>query len=409
MRRIHSADIIKSVMIIVVIIIHRIFYDWSGYQGPVEESDGVLLMIFGFFGAMGSIFAYITGLVTSFAVYNRLKQKRNSPKQIILASVATLFLLLVINYVIIFFFAGGIYINDQFHYGVITNGLRTGEWVVPGLEIISLYAGVLMIIGISGFITTLVAVLLNKGRGIEKVNRNKKTFIALGLLVLIVSPILSPILEPMGFEVFNNSNYILAGVLTNLAALDFPVLPILGFALIAAALGTCLASGTEYKRIIKNWRRKAWILVVIGLVLGVLFLIQGTLVFDFARYVHLGIYILVTIALLKRFEFKSNEHTNKYPNLNRFGKVTLTIFILETPLAAVLHLIPNIISDSWDTKLPLVLIFALINVWFWHLVIKYWEKVGYRWSFEWMIAKTIKLISGKSSDKIKNPPTSPIK
>lgn len=405
MKRIYTADIIKGVMIILVIIIHRIFYDWSGYQGPVGEEDGILL-IFGFFGAMGSIFAYITGLVTSFAVYNRLKQKRNSPRQIILASLVTMVLLLIINYVIIYLFAGGINIDNETYFGLVTNAIKTGEWTAPGLEIITLYAGVLMVIGVSGFITTLITVLLNKGNGVRKINRNKKLLFVLGLVILIISPILSPILKTMGFEAFENGSYQLAAVISNLSYLDFPILPISGFALIAGTMGICLASGTEHKRIIRNWRRKARVVIVVGLVLGILFLIQGTLVFDFARYVHLGIYILITIALLKRFEFKSDNLTNRFPALNRFGKVTLTIFILETPIAAVLHLIPNTFSSNWDTQLPLVLIFAFLNVWIWHVAIESWEKVGYKWSFEWMIAKTIKLLSGKSSDKIKNPPAS---
>ena len=100
MKRIHSVDLLKSIMIMLVIVGRRIFYDWSGYQNPSEGNVHPLLLVFGFFAAMGSVFAYITGLVTSFSVSNRLSKGRNTPVQLILASLVTFVSLAIINYFI---------------------------------------------------------------------------------------------------------------------------------------------------------------------------------------------------------------------------------------------------------------------------------------------------------------------
>ena len=103
-------------------------------------------------------------------------------------------------------------------------------------------------------------------------------------------------------------------------------------------------------------------------------------------------------------EDEKEQKLKKLASLQRFGRVTLTIFVFETPLAALLHLIPNMIFPGWDARLGLVLLFALVNVALWWLALGVWEKIGYKGSLEWTIAKLGKLLSGKSSDKLKTDP-----
>jgi len=47
------------------------------------------------------------------------------------------------------------------------------------------------------------------------------------------------------------------------------------------------------------------------------------------------------------------------------------------------------------------MLFALFNLILWWIALKLWEKKDYRGSFEWAIARAIKMLSGKSLDKIK--------
>lgn len=405
MKRIHSADLIKSVMIVLVIIGHRVFYDWSCYHNPAEGDVPLWLIVFGFFAAMGSIFTYITGLVTSFSVYNQMAQRRNTPKQIVLASLVMFLCLTLISYSSLYFFSGGVYINDEYHYGILTQFIKFGQMQFPGLEMLCLYAAILMILGISGFAVTSVCALLLKDSGTEQVRRNKRVLFGLGMVILVLSAFLPFILEPMMFDAFEGKNYVLAFLLANLVAFDFPIFPLLGFALIGATLGLSLASGEDRKKIRKHWSFFAVGIIIAGLLLAVIFLLQGQLILNFARYVHLGIYVIVTLVLLHRFDFKPEEQREhvltRFASIRRFGKVTLTIFIIETPLAMILHLIPNIAFPGWDSNLGLVMLFALCNLALWWIALRLWEAKGYRGSFEWVITKIIKILSGKSSDKIK--------
>ena len=131
---------------------------------------------------------------------------------------------------------------------------------------------------------------------------------------------------------------------------------------IGAALGLSLAAGEGRDEIKKHWSLFAAGIIIAGILLAVIFLLQGRLVLNFARYVHLGIYVILTLVLLYQIDFKPQEQKEhilaRFAPIRRFGKVTLTIFIVETPLAMILHLIPNIVFPGWDLNLGWVMLWS---------------------------------------------------
>ena len=157
--------------------------------------------------------------------------------------------------------------------------------------------------------------------------------------------------------------------------------------------------------ITKRWSLFAAGIISVGIVLAVIFLLRGQLILNFARYVHLGIFVLVILALLHQVDFKPDDQQTRvlerFDPVLRFGKVTLTIFVLETPLATDLHVISDSLFPGWDSNVGFVLLFALVNVVLWWVGLEYWQSKEFKGSIEWAIAKIAKLMSGKSSDKIK--------
>ncbi len=407
LKRLLSIDILKGIFMILVILAHRIFYDWPEYQNPLEGSVNPLLLIFGFFAAMGSIFTFISGIVTSFSIHRRIEGKKNTPKQLILGALVMFLWLGIMNYLSIFLFAGGIFLNEEFRFGVITGYLLQGSSYTPGLEIIVLYAGILMVTGLSGIVITITYVILYKKHGLEQIGKIKRGLLIVGCVILVLAGFAHLLLEPLMLTAFDNGNYFLSFLLANLVAFDFPIIPVLGFGVLGAVIGVSLASREEYKDFRKFWMIFAAIVTGIGIVLVLsFFLAQGVLVLQFARFLHLGIIIFAILPIIKGLDFKTEENKERIYSkpftklIRRYGSVSLTIFVFETPLAMLFKLLLNLIIPGWNTPFWSIMIFGIFNLCLWAGLLTLWERINYKGSLEWLGAQLIKWLSGKKSNKI---------
>ena len=75
------------------------------------------------------------------------------------------------------------------------------------------------------------------------------------------------------------------------------------------------------------------------------------------------------------------------PALLRFGRLSLTVFMLEGILGMALRIGLDALCPGWNDVLWPVLLFALGNLLVWHGILVLWERAGYRGSLEWWMAK----------------------
>jgi len=386
-----------------VIIFHRFTHDWAStedfFLSEQPWMDFPLLTLLMFFIAMGSIFSLISGIVTAYSTYNRISSGRSKMKPIVLASIFTLVWLLSLGYLFWYFFATRFHIRGEFYFGMFTGSLRMRKFHIPSLELMILFAGTLGIIGISGFTITILLALLFRNGGIEKMRRNKIVLGVFGAVILGISAFLPFLLTPIMYDAFDNGNYFLAHILALLVANQFPIFPILGFAVFGAILGLQLAGEEDEKKITRCWLRFSLLIAIIGVILLITFLFQGLFNMNFIRFIQLGFYFFIVIILLKTIDFKSEEKresiSKRATPFLRFSRVSLTIFILESALAEIFHFFLDYLIPGWSSNIYVIFIFGIFNLALWWIILIFWEKKDFKWSTEWIGRQIITKISKK--------------
>jgi len=117
----------------------------------------------------------------------------------------------------------------------------------------------------------------------------------------------------------------------------------------------------------------------------------------------LGTYFMIIILLLNLIDFKPKEKQEKivknFTPVMRFGRTSLTIFVLEAFVAAIFHFIYDLIVPGWNGELIMVLLFGVFNLALWWVILLFWEKKEFKGSIEWLGGQIIRKLSGTTSKK----------
>jgi len=403
-KRLYSLDIFRGIAIMMVVIFHRFMYDWPGVNFFFEEDTGFLMMpwltAMMFFAGMGGIFSIISGVVTSYSTYNRVSSGRGNKKMIFYAALFSFLWLTIVDYIRKFLFSTKSYWEptDNYLYGIITGSLLEGTLVIPQLELLY-YTSTLAIIGLSGFIVPTLMILLSRKGGIEKVRRTKFIFGTLAAVILIATPFLSILLDPIVVDLFVSGNDLLGFLLALLVSPYFPIFPILAYALLGGIIGISLARDEKKRNITITWLVIGFALLSIGNYILISALTRFSFYnYNFVRFMQLGVYIMIIIILIRVIDLKPQEKqekiAKKFSPVIMFGRASLTIFVLEAFLATIFHVILNLIIPGWNAEPFVVLIFGIFNLAVWWVILHFWQKKDFKGSVEWMGGYVIRKLSG---------------
>ncbi len=207
------------------------------------------------------------------------------------------------------------------------------------------------------------------------------------------------------YDALYNNNYPLAISLGYLINRDFPIFPILSFAIYGSILGLSLAKGEDKHKIAKLWLRFAAIIIIFGIVFLVISLSLGFYAWNFIRFIQLGVYFLIIVALLSAIDFKPEDKQKKilerYRPVMWFGRTSLTILVLEVPLAEIFRLFLSLIYPNWVNDLFICVLFGLFNLAMWGIILFFWKKKNFKGSLEWLGAQIVKKAS-RASKKSKD-------
>lgn len=391
-----------------VVVLHRLVFDWTGAATWFEASNPLLenpwFSIVMFFVGMGGIFSLISGIVTSFSTHNRLIKRQNTIKQILVAALISFFWLEFLHFLYGFIFAPFAF-GPETSYGLFIALLRGAPIGSPSKAAL-LYAGPLPIIGISGLVVPFLIYLLLRKQGKEKIKRNKIILNVIATTILILSIFLPSLLGPIMYDALDNNNFPLAISLGYLIHRDFPIFPILSFAIYGSSLGLSLAREENKRSIIKRWLIFASVIITIGVILLTIALSFQIEAWNFVRFIQLGVYFLIIVGLLYAVDFKSEDKQQKIlKNLTPiiwFGRTSLTILVLEVPLAEIFRLILSLIYPGWVNDLLACLLFGLFNLAIWGIILFFWKNKNFRGSLEWIGAQLVKQSSKnrKKGEKI---------
>jgi hypothetical protein len=118
-------------------------------------------------------------------------------------------------------------------------------------------------------------------------------------------------------------------------------------------------------------------------------------------FAFIGFFVLLWILDYRSEEFKAKRYKrNQW--LYRVGKISLTVFTVESAVRLLWGHVWTWIIPGWDEALYVVFAFGLFNMLTWIIIAKLWEKVGYKGSVEWCLMKGIELATGKKSNKFES-------
>jgi len=401
-KRLYSLDIFRGLAIMMVIIFHRFMYDWPGsdffFTNPAGFLEIPWFTAIMFFAGMGGIFSTISGVVTGYSTHNRVTSGKGNKKMIFYAGLFSFLWLIVVDYIRKFLFSTKSYFEGEFFFGLVTGSLLEGTLVVPQLELLY-YTSTLAIIGLSGFIVPALMIILSRKGGIEKVRRTKIIFGTLAAVILIATPFLSIVLDPIVVDLFVSGNYLLGFLLALLVSPYFPIFPIVAYALLGGIIGISLARDEKKRNITIIWLVSGFALLSIGNYILISALTRFHFYnYNFVRFMQLGVYIMIIIVLLRLVDLKSEEKQEKiakrFSPVIMFGRASLTIFVLEAFLATLFRVILNLINPKWNTEAYVVLIFGIFNLAVWWIILHFWQKKDFKGSVEWMGGYVVRKLSG---------------
>lgn len=304
--------------------------------------------------------------------------------------------------------------NGKFHYSLLTGYLTTGQLPDFSLDFL-FFNDALAMLGVTGIFTTLLLCALWRGEGVRRVRRTYWVLGGTAALIIVLSPWLHGQLDDAFYRCLNEHRWGKALLLKCLIGPRFSPIPLAAYSLFGAVFGTGLANGAD----LRWFRRYGY-----GAGLGFLALFAGTAMFQGFHFIELtmnaipmkihfldmGLILIAATMLLEISEFRDPVRQERFARrtriLQRFGRVSLSIFLSET-LVAVLFMKPYL--ALWGVSVfprqpQVTLPFLAFLVLFWAGVARIWERYEYKYGVEWFLVwLNGKLIGYKSLRLTKSP------
>jgi surface polysaccharide O-acyltransferase-like enzyme len=420
-RRIHSLDLLRGGGILVILVIHRLHYEWTGLSsreavraqldGPLKPFIIATIALF----TMAGVFYFVTGFVNAYSLNNRIRNGTPARLAIRGGIVAGVWLI-ALNYVHRILLVNGFpgapgQEAPRFPAGLLTGRLRYGAPVPFRWSLIT-EPGTLALIGwILIIVTLLLGWLLSRhaARGAGRLGRVSSVLLTLAGVVLAAAPLLRWGLRP-AYESALASGHILRATLFGLLSDEFGLFPYLAFGLVGAVFGTALAEGREPRAV----RKRACLGSLVLFVVAVVAIVASDRQDDFGRRVagvavsaaELSLFILLWVVLSKLFDEPGRSERRRQRwfirGITRFGAVALSVYALEPLLAEALRRPLNAaLRRPWADSFFWVLAFGLLCAAVWWTLLVLWEKRRFFASLEWVSVRLLRTLGKKESGKLK--------
>ncbi len=276
--------------------------------------------------------------------------------------------------------------------GIILGFIKDGTYHPPLLYDIFFSQSAVVTIGYTLLILTLTEIpMFWKGNNQRKYG-NLIILSSIAIVLLIGSPFAVKYLRPLWVNALIDERYGIAFFLGILVGDIHPLLPNMGFAFIGAFFGLAYKMRIPKKPVIIFGSFFSFISIILGIIGYILF---GDIPYEYsyqtapgrAMWALVGV-MIIPILFVYYFEF---EPRNKKPNrfvlaLQRFGNVSLTLFLLESFIVEILLLCICLIFPLSD-YLALLALFGVITIVLISQLLRLWKKSNYLGSAEWMVKK----------------------
>jgi len=370
--RIGSIDSLKGWGVTLLVFLHCGLYNFANLRSIDFENPPIYVMILGLMVLWGGLFGLASGLVNTY----RFDRRRLNPPERIhrparrLFAVGLAIYLLHLAYVLLTAPTSLDFETWNHQYSFIAQLFRFGSIHFSPRRFVQGTA--LQMIGINLMLLSVLLPILARSR--------RPSLWALVVAALFMASGVGRIyLEPTYVRLLEDGRYVGAFLLSPLTSEPYPVTPYFAFACVGAALGFRFSRTESLPRL--GWLGGLGVLIV-GVVGIVVFPtnLHGSGMFWLSKVTfELGVFVLISWALLARAGFNPVAPRA----VQRVSRMSLTVFVLQTPLAEGLAAALTRLAPGWNATLGVTLIFAAVNVAIWLGIVTLWSRVGYKYTLEY--------------------------
>lgn len=424
-----TIDILRGIAIFYMMVMHQAIHyifksDRTLIEPVVKSLSPLALILFAplvLLSLWGPIFSLLTGFTVAQKMYSL---RRTNPHQI--KSYLKSRIVLALSLILVYRLVSVILYSEPF-----------AQRTTPALLIsLRFEADTLDTIGLTGvFIPLLLVLIWKPKKNIRPSNvlvqhqKASRDYWVLGLFFcvwLLVSPWIVSHLQALRPSLQGAGFYFGDFLLTKLAVGRFQAFPVLAYGILGALFGLAFARRESPKKIFG-------LSIVASLILIGLFILAVMTGFDVVSSVGLEelplalhLLNLGVISFVFAFSLALNDYCSPEKQIIRrtrtkfflrFSRASLTVYMTERFMGnQIFRIFRLLFGDSLDYSLasptflwsPVIILFYLfVNVIFWAVVLKLWEKYGYRYSIEWFLSKLQGRAARNSSSSTPTPSSSP--
>ena len=435
LQRIATLDGCRGIAIFLMTFFHSL-YHVVNYDTIAEDPNRLLeypkivLGILGFLlylGTWNTFFLLVSSVVNTYVMAKSVSRGANL-KILLWKRVITGVVLLFVDHII----------EGLGYWGFLGEGFRTGVWkntdkiwhpffMIQTLEMIAW--GII--------ITSIINYFLLRKKGYEHHSRNRKLYLILTLIVLLLTPLVHTWVDARPWSIpeslsenpdmFDTAGWPDTQIQTHNASFltwflvilagDFePLFPCLSTAFVGAIIGLFLANPQSSRKFF----RIGFLSAAGSIVAGTLLIAAGMTFSAFHRpaitnhLLQLGGQILAVLIPLRLIEFRGRAQKagqSKFIRfMRRWAMVALTVYALEIfdifPEWTLNLFLGKITGLNFFERifsidqLPLASAVAVYSVFWYYLLLLLWGKFNYKGSFEWLLIQIQSLISKQKSQRL---------
>ena len=311
--------------------------------------------------------------------------------------------------------------GDRYLYSLITGSIEKRSFSLPEIEIF-FKADALSMIASSGLITCFTLLIMwRKDRFEMSKNRSIRNLTIFAIIWLFISKGLWEWLNPhfLKYLEMGKLYYIPAFFLSFIAGSLHCILPYAGYALIGIVIGIMLAEERPYIAIKRYCRRLGLAFLLTGIVLigyhlftittGIIeYLFQFQNIPPDLSFVNLGLMLIWIPWFFRKFDYEIREQTvRRSVFIRRFGMLSLTIYCLEALWniiwSNIFHSQFGELTGEFDPVMGNVLLnvsYLVIIVGFWFIILKIWESIRFKYSFEDLTVRIGGIFRSEKSNRL---------
>ncbi len=410
-RRLLFLDALRGFFILYVAWLHAMNgVVFGNNPEALNSTPAWLLMLLAPLAVLGTwapIFAVISGAAHAYVLHGVMTRyqaqggRGGAPFRSFMAgSIVTGIFLYSLSLLNMTFMHHSMMFNGAFRHTLFTSSLQQGQWQPFSIQLL-FYNDALSLVAVNGILVTLLLYLLWRGEGFSKMRRSIAIVVAAAGAVLLASPLIHGMVNPLFFEALDSGRYGQALLLKLACGPNLSPIPYLTYGLVGAVIGIGLARRAPAP-LFRRWGYglSAFFIVVGACLVGA----QGFKTLDLIdhpfpmkmHFINLGLMLGCCTFLVLRMEYCTESSraiiARRTVWLRRVGLMALTIFCFES-FGAVLFSKGYLWLLGVDGAFPrspwVVIPFLACIVAFWNALLMLWEKANFKYSVEWWMSRLV--------------------